>query len=161
MTQSTASSTAHVHHAQDGLIMAEIGAVCVAVWRKKPTPERFAEQKLHLDQVVRKHPGSAVFLVIVEADSEPPDEPERKASSKMIAGHGSNLKAVACVIEGDGFKAAIIRSVLAGIALFARAPAPIKYFDSVASASQWIASQTSIGPIPAFVRQAEELRKLL
>src|SRR5688500_9045829 len=81
MTQSSSSVEGpRVLYAQDGLVMAQIDTVCIAFWRNKPTPDRFKIQKSYLDQIVREHPGEAAFLVVVEAGSEPPDEPERKAS---------------------------------------------------------------------------------
>ena len=149
-------------YAGDGLVMAEIGTICVALWRKKSTPERFKIQKRYLDEVVKTHRSEAAFLVIVEPGSEPPAEQERKASSQMITDHGTNLRCVACVIEGSGLRSAITRSVLTGIVLVIRTPSSISYFDSPANAVPWMAKHVNLGrPVSTFIRQVEALRGLL
>jgi hypothetical protein len=141
--------------------MAHVGNVCVALWRKKPTPERFRIQKQYLDEAVRARPGEVAFLCIVEPGSEPPDEDVRKASSEMVSAHGTNLKCVALVIEGTGFRAAITRSVLSGIVLVIRSPAPVKYFDTPSSAAEWMRDRVDIHPMSTFIRQVEGLRNAL
>jgi hypothetical protein len=142
----------------DGIVVAQIGSVCVALWRKKPTPERFEIQRKCLDAAVKRSPGKTVFLCLVEPGTEPPDDVIRKASSTMISGHGQDLRAVACVIEGSGFKAAISRTVLSGIVFLIRSPSPIKYFESPASGAAWLAQFVPIGNLNNFVQQLELAR---
>jgi hypothetical protein len=142
----------------DGIVVAQVGSVCVALWRKKPTPERFEIQRSFLEAAVAKQPGKVVFMCLVEAGTEPPDDNVRKASSAMISGHGSKLKAVACVIEGMGFKAAISRTVLSGIQFLIRSPSPIKYFEAIGSGGAWLGQFVPIGSLTNFVEQVEEAR---
>lgn len=145
----------------DGVVMAQVGAVCVAVWRKKPTPERFELQRTCLDAAVKRQPGKVVFMCLVESGTEPPDDNIRKASSAMISGHGENLRAVACVIEGTGFKAAISRTVLSGIQFLIRTPSPIKYFESIPTGGAWLGQFVQIGALTNFVEQVEQARLAL
>jgi hypothetical protein len=128
-----------VTHNSDGLLMAMVGPVCLAFWQKKPTPERFAIQRSALHAAVAREPGKLAFLCVVSALAEAPEDAERAASAEMIASQGSNLLGVACVIEGVGFRAAITRTVLTGMVLLIRSPAPIKLFDSVRHASPFLA----------------------
>ena len=97
----------------------------------------------------------------VERTSDPPDDDVRKASSNMISGHGTNLKCVACVIEGSGFRAAITRSVLASMQFFIRTPSPIKFFESASVAATWMAGHINIGRVTAFDDQVAQLRQQL
>jgi hypothetical protein len=145
----------------DGVVVAQIGNVCAALWRKKPTRERFEIQRTCLEAAVAKHPGRTVFFCLVEAGTEPPDDEIRRASSSMITGHGPKLKAVACVIEGSGFKAAISRTVLSGIVFLIRSPSPIKYFESAGSGAAWLSQFVPIGSLSNFVEQIEVARKSL
>ena len=142
----------------DGIVVAQIGPVCTALWRKKPTPARFEIQRRCLEEAVKKSPGNTMFMCLVEAGAEPPDDHIRKASSTMITGHGPNLKAVSIVVEGSGFKAAIARTVLSGIVLIIRTPSPIKYFESAASAAAWLSQFALLGSIRKFVEQVEVAR---
>lgn len=167
MLQSTHDATkqrdakAEIVHVGDGLVVAQIGHVCVVIWRKKPTRERFEIQRSRLEAAVKKQPGRTVFMCLVEAGTEPPDDDVRRASSSMVTGHGSDLKAVACVIEGAGFKAAISRTVLSGIQFLIRSPSPIKFFETAASGAAWLSQYVPIGNLMSFVEQVEVARKSL
>jgi hypothetical protein len=154
-------SSARIISQGDGLIMADCGAVCLALWRQKSTRERFERQRFALDEMVRQKPGEIAFVLVIEKSSEPPEEDVRRDSAAMISRHGANLKGVACVIEGGGFRSSITRSVLSGIVLFSRNKAPIKMFATVAEASAWVDSIVPIGSPQRFTREVEELRQRL
>jgi hypothetical protein len=147
-------------HSSGGLVMAERRGVSIAVWRRKPNRVLFEAQKKCLAEVVAKNMGKAAFVCVVEPTSEPPDDDIRKESSSMITSHEKNLKCVALVIEGTGFRAAITRTVLSGMVMLIRTPAPIKFFDTPKSASLWLGTQ-----LPAaregLVEEIEALRGLL
>ena len=130
--------TLHITHQKDGLMMATFGPVCIAVWHAQPTPDSFEVQRAHLATAVLADPGRAFFLCVVSSSAPPPEQAVRDASASMITGHGVKLAGCACVIEGSGFRAAITRTVLSGIALFIRSPSPVTFFESVASACFWL-----------------------
>jgi hypothetical protein len=157
----TPATLPRILHCGDGLAMAQIGHVCVAVWRSKSVWSRFEIQKAALDECVKRRPGHTAFVCIVESTSEPPDEDVRKASSRMIADHGKDLRCTACVIEGAGFRGAITRSVLAGIVFLVRTPTPLKMFESVESAARWIQSEMPDTPGAALASQIEFVRRKL
>src|SRR5690242_388098 len=119
-----------VLHCGDGLAMAEVGDVCIGIWRARPTLETFNVQKSLLDEVVRSHANGAGYICIVESTADPPNDEVRRASAEMVTSQGKRLKRVACVIEGSGFRAALTRSVLSNIVRFARTPSPIRFFGS-------------------------------
>jgi len=127
-----------ITHSDAGLMMAMYGPVCLALWRTKPTPSAFQIQEAHLARAVARDPGKVAFLCVVAPSAEPPDDAERAASAAMISKHGSNLAAVACVIEGSGFRAAITRTVLSGIMLLTRTRSPVRLFESVEHAAPWL-----------------------
>jgi len=156
-----AHTSAQILHAANGLAMAQLGPVCVALWRVAVTPVTAAKQKECLDLVVNRHPGKASFLCIVEPGTQPPDDELRKASSTMINSHGANLKCVACVIEGTGFKAAITRSVLSGIVLLIRNPVPLKMFGTVPAGTEWMREYVPMVPTNVIVEEVDRLRSLL
>ncbi len=162
MSQSSAGmhSRATVVHRSDDLVMAEMRGIAIAIWRRKPNRELFEIQRKCLSEVVAKNKGKAGFVCVVEPTSEPPDDDIRKAASQMITVHEKNLKCVALVIEGTGFRSAITRTVLSGILLLVRTPSPIKFFDVCKPACMWLSTQ-----IPAaregLLDEIEALRSLL
>lgn len=150
----------NVMHSGRGLVMAEIAGVSIALWRRKPNHELFEIQKRCLDDVVARNKGKAAFLCVVEPSSEPPDDDIRKASSQMISAHEKNLRGVALVIEGGGFRSAITRAVLSGIVMLIRTPAPIKFFDVPKPACRWINSLLAASR-EGLLEDIEGLRALL
>jgi hypothetical protein len=143
-----------------GLVVAERRGVVIAMWRRKPTWELFDIQKKALDAVVSKNPGKSAFICVVESTSEPPDDDIRKASSLMVTAHEKNLKCVALVIEGSGFRSAITRTVLSGMVMIARTPSPIRFFDTPTSACAWVGTQLP-EPREQLIEEIEALRLVL
>jgi hypothetical protein len=145
----------------EGLVVGSIGPVGFAIWRSKPTRELFEVQRRELAALVANDPGNVAFLCVVEANAEPPDQEVRDASSSMISAHGKNLRACACVIEGSGFRAAITRTVLAGIALVARNKTPTRFFETVPVAADWLCELVAVGQESTLSAQVEVARKRL
>ena len=142
----------------DGLLMARVGQVCLALWRRKPTLPLFQIQSDHLAAAVTEHRGRALFLCLVEGKTDPPDQNVRDASAKMITAHGRDLAGCACVIEGNGFRAALTRTVLAGIAFVVRTPAPYRFFDNAATACDWLEGRAGWGRLQGLAEQVELAR---
>ncbi len=147
-----------VTHLSEGLLMASIGTVCLALWRTKPTPRLFELQREHLAAAVDRNPRRQLFLCVVEHKSPPPDEDIRQASSDMITAHGPKLAGCACVIEGTGFHAAINHTVLSGIVHGIQAPTPVRFFESTASACTWLQS-FAVATAPSSLAEQVELAR--
>jgi hypothetical protein len=150
-----------VGHCAGGLLLGSVGPVCLALWQTKPTRELVAIQRAYLARAVAHDPGHVAFVCAVAASAHAPDEAERAASAAMINEHGAKLAAVACVIEGSGFRAAITRTVLSGIVFVVRSPSPIRLFESVTAATPWLARQLGRADIAHFPAQFELARACL
>ena len=130
----------HIDSHHDGLGIAYVGAVCMVVWRRSVTLERFVRQRTALRALADRHPEGISFLCVIGENVPPPDAALRKASTQMITALGSRLRCIACVIEGGGFRAATTRSVLAGMALLLRSSTPVlRIVASSAEAAAWLA----------------------
>jgi hypothetical protein len=146
----------------DGIVVAEVGPICVAVWRKDSTRTRFTLQKAGLDAVIGRSPGGGAFFCVVEPTSGPPNEDVRKASSKLFESHGRDLRAIAMIIEGTGFRSAVVRSVASGIVmLMGSRNTPISYFATIEAGAKWLQQYIDVGPIPSFKMKVEQVRSFL
>jgi hypothetical protein len=150
-----------VERPSDGLIAAQKGETCIAIWRSKPHQMTFGIQRSMLDRTVAAHPGRAKFLCVVEPDAPAPDDDVREASADMVNEHGDRLSKVACVIEGDGFRAVANRAVLAAMSLFVRSPVATKFFGSVDSAACWLMEAEGRAAAVALELEVRDLRKRL
>ena len=153
-------SSARTLFVDDGLVVAELGRICVAIWRGAVTWPRFDKQRWGLVEVVQRHPRGAGFLCVVETSASPPDDRLRRASIEMFEEHGDRVRCIAVAIEGAGFRAAINRGVLSGMALLrSNKDAPARAFSTVVDALEWMAQRIPIEPgAPTLV---EEIRSSL
>lgn len=154
----TARGELTITHQGGGLLMACYEQVCVAVWETKPTLRLFDIQKAHLAATVAREPGRALFMCVVSGRADPPDQEIRDSSSKMIASHGKDLAACACVIEGSGFRAAITRTVLSGITMVIRTPVPFTFVESVEVGCKWFESRSDRGRIAGLAEKIARAR---
>lgn len=135
---------AHVAHLGPGLAVGEFGPVVVSIWRDEVDAERFEKQAAAVASITQRFAGKSAFVCIVEATCAPPDDVLRKRSIKLVNDHDHALACVAGVIEGSGFRAAITRSVMAGIARFLRNRAPHSFFSDVPGTAAWVAGHVDV-----------------
>jgi hypothetical protein len=147
-----------ISHRAPGLMLATFGEVFIAVWSTKPTRDLFELQRASLATAVENAPGRTFFLCVISPNAEPPDQAERDASTRMITHHGARLAGTACVIEGTGFRAAITRTVLTGIVLFARSPSPVLFFEEMDAAVQWMQRRSSEADLSQLAARVEKAR---
>lgn len=145
--------------ADDAIAVGEVGPICVAIWNGKVTAEPFEKQRSGLAEVVARNPDGAAFLCLVQSASEPPEDELRRASSQMIQVHSGRLKCVACVMEGEGFRAAINRGAFAGMVLLLRdRKLPVSVFAKVDAAADWMGRHIEIRSPQAFLTAVEDIR---
>lgn len=123
---------------REGLLMAHHRRVCIALWTTKPTLELFEVQRSELALATLRRPGQQLFVCVIAANADAPDQDVRDATSAMVTALGPKLAACACVIEGTGFRAAITRTVLTGMLLVVRTPMPFTFVESVPQACSWL-----------------------
>ena len=146
----------------EGLALAEAGYVFIALWRESVTRALFEKQRLGLSYLARRYPGEVSFLCVIEATSKPPEDEIRKASAEMIASLSGNLRCVALVIEGSGFRAAVTRGVLIGMSLLLpNRHVEVSYFSDVVGAVAWMSVRTPINSDEALILAVDRLRSLL
>jgi hypothetical protein len=161
-TQRPASSQTPVLDCADGLVMAEIGALCVAIWRGDASIPRFERQRVALAQVVARHPEGIGLLCVIEPASAAPDDQLRRASVDMVVAHGERIKCVACVIEGKGFRAGLNRGILMGMSLFLPHPKlTYSFFSTVRSAVDWMGRYVPLPSSTDTALEVERARSLL
>ena len=144
------------------MIVSEVSALCVVIWRGAVTRERFELQRAGLARVVANHPANAGFLCVVEPTAEPPNDELRRASIDMVNEHAGRLKCVACIIEGSGFRAAITRSVLSGMKMvLPRRGVPVSFFATVDDGLMWVKEHMKTSPLIDMHKGVTETRSQL
>jgi hypothetical protein len=139
--------------------MGEVSNVCIVVWREPVTRVRFDSQRDGLAEVIARHPERAGFMCVIEPTAEPPNDELRRASAEMVRANQTGLRCIACVVEGTGFKNAIARSALSGIALLlGTRQVPVSVFGTVNAASTWMAPHVDMRDSVAIAAAVEAVR---
>ncbi|MFM2418971.1 MAG: hypothetical protein RL385_3694 [Pseudomonadota bacterium] len=146
----------------DGLATGAIANVYVSIWRGIKTPARANREAEGFGKVRALHPRNTLYLCVVEPTTSPPDEAMRRAAVEMLRAASADFVAVAAVVEGDGFKAAMVRGVLTAMQRFLGfKDLPVRYFGDVHSAAAWLACGFCTAPGASIARATEELRSAL
>jgi hypothetical protein len=149
---------ARLIYTSPGLGIAEVGSVCLVVWRGPVTPERFEQQWMALHEVTNAHPHDAGFLCVIEPDCPPPDNALQQASLRMIDQHSDRLRGVACVIEARGIRAAVARSILSSLALLLSArDLQLSFVATLQAGAGWLAPRCGVSA-RAILHADRELR---
>jgi hypothetical protein len=83
--------------------------------------------------------GKGIIVSVSDASGELHfDSGSRDLVAALVTDAKSHLLGMAQIVIGDGFGAASVRSVLAGIQLVARPDYPLRFFADVTSARPWI-----------------------
>jgi serine/threonine protein kinase len=137
-------------------------AYCVAVCESLVVAIEATEPKLSflddlsrvIDEVACKQPLGIGLLVIISSRSKPPDEAVRARISRDRRQHVRFMRAVAHVVEGEGFMAAAKRAALTLLVNASRKPFPLGVFDRVDPAVEWL-FKTMGGAAPRRTAAAE------
>lgn len=87
--------------------------------------------------------GKLLEVSIVDAQTGIPDSEVRAAMDAMVPVVAPYYAAVGAIFEGDGFRSAMIRGVIASFQLLSRSKYPQRVFSNVADCGNWIAPYAS------------------
>lgn len=117
----------------------------LAVFRGETTVQGVREGQRVFDEHAKNWPGGVLILTVVEEGAPMPDAAARNELGRMLKSGAGRTKKSAVVYEGDGFRAAAVRSVVTGISVFSKPPFPHKIFARVADAAGFLASEAGNG----------------
>jgi len=146
----------------DGIATGEFGKVCIAVWRKDSTLPRFELQKRALTEFIERSQGKVAFCCVVEPSSGVPNDAVRRASGLLFDSCGARLAAITMVIEGTGFRSALVRSVASGIVMvMGKRTLPISYLSNVVEGADWLKQYVHIDKTADFEAAVQSIRAAL
>ncbi|HEU4413035.1 MAG TPA: hypothetical protein VFS43_47775 [Polyangiaceae bacterium] len=138
-----------------------VGPCLTLIARREPGPNYSHEAPRWVDRLLEAYPQKGVAIVVVQASAPPPTEAGRARIDRAYVEYGRGVTGLAMVIEGKGFVAASIRSVLSLIQLKSRYPYPIKTFAKVSEGAEFVVTKLVAGshiPAAQIVSGVEDLR---
>jgi hypothetical protein len=150
-----------VLYAGEDHVAALVGSCLTLLVRSEPTSSVLQEAPRWVDALLQIYPHKGGVLVVAQANATPPSEISRKRINQAYLEYGRGVVAGAMVIEGNGFVAASLRSVVSLILLTSRYNYPLKTFSRVGEGARYLSSklppESSI-TAPVIASGVEELR---
>jgi hypothetical protein len=139
-------SGADVVSASRDYLFATWQSAFLVVWRHETTADAVAD----MGPLVRSfgsHHGAIALVVVVEATASLPAGGVREQLAASLQSAARFIRVSAVVHEASGFRAAAVRSVLAGLTLIVRPPYAHKIFAGLDHAAAWVAEhQRALDP---------------
>jgi hypothetical protein len=105
-------------------MLASCGPVFIVEWRVDTTMEGCRALRTECERFGRTQPAGVGLLTIINANAPAPGAPERVAIADFLRAGSSYIKSSAVVVEGQGFRAALVRGVVTGLTLLAKQAFP-------------------------------------
>jgi hypothetical protein len=112
------------------------------MWRTAVSAEGARRVGAAMERFARRfNPNPITLLFVMEPNCAMPDGAAREVLTKDVKRHDSFTRHMVLAFEGQGFKAAAFRSVLAGMQMVARQKAPMKVVATLQQAAAWLELQ--------------------
>lgn len=122
-------------------VVALYSSVLFMVIQDDPRPDVLEHQQRWMRKLKADSPDGSGYIVVLRSDVPPPKDSARANIRRVLVEFGTVVNAGAMVVEGTGFVAATLRSVLSLINLASRPTYPLKVFSSVSEACYWLPRQ--------------------
>lgn len=134
----TNSDRFEIVHGDAHCAIGTVANVVLAIWREEtwPLTVRILGAEIKRLQARQKTSGVGV-IQILEDGIKPLGGDARAEFSKILQAGQDYILCSSVVFEGDGFRAAAIRGIVTGLALFSRTPFPHTVFSNVEAAVGW------------------------
>ena len=134
--------------------------LALGLWRGQTTVGAMRRASQLLTQHVERRQAPVLLLTVVEENAPLPPLEARMELVAFLKAANHLVERHAVVFEGEGFRAASIRAVVAGVALFSRPEYPYRIFGSVGAAARFLTAGKSGAPAPHRVmRMVNEARR--
>jgi hypothetical protein len=134
-----ASATLTVAHVDPALVVGAYGPVHLCVYRDALTSEGLEIANSHHRALMSRFPRTFV-LGAAQSNLPLPPSDVRQRGAELIDENQAHVEAAAMVLQGTGFWASAVRSVMTASFAIARQPYPSKAFATGAEAAAWLTS---------------------
>jgi len=115
--------------------------VVLVNWRIATAPAAPRELRDITERFIDARPSGIAWFVIIEAAAPLPSAEARESLAGTLRDFGGRMHASAVVMEGQGFRAAAVRSVVTGVVLVSRLPHPHRVFHAAPEGCAWLEKQ--------------------
>jgi hypothetical protein len=107
-------------------MVASCGPVFIVEWRVNTTLEGCRALRTECERFGKAQRSGVGLLTVIHARAPAPEATERLSIADFLRAGSSYIKASAVVVEGQGFRAALVRGVVTGLTMLAKQAYPHK-----------------------------------
>ena len=144
----------------DNVVFALWDRVGLSVWKGPTTVALLRRGEQFMDHHLGHRSGELLLLTVIEDKAPLPSLEARVELAANLRRSNGKLERSALVFEGEGFRAASVRAVVAGVSLFSRPAYPHRVFSNVSGAARFLAGGKNGSPAPhLLIRMVHEARR--
>lgn len=133
--------TAEIKYSDPDMSLATWEDTFILIWHRNTTVSGVTTLERSLNEFAPTRPKGIGLVTVVEESAPMPPSDARDALAQFLERASSHIKVSAVAFEGSGFRAAAVRSVVAGLTMVARQSYPHKVFASVEEGAAWMSPQ--------------------
>ncbi|WP_437287418.1 serine/threonine-protein kinase [Sorangium sp. So ce406] len=114
---------------QPNYVLASWRQIFCTIWLQETAEDDVRRVSEACAEFAKQHPRGIGLLTIVEGEAPLPQAAARRALARFLAEASAFIRCSAVVLEGSGFRAAAVRSVVTGLSLVARQRFPHRVCD--------------------------------
>lgn len=146
-----------ITYADEACAIGTVANVCTAVWRGECTMAR-SDEWIRSSQNLARRLGTPVAVVsmIMEHAPTPPGN-VRDAHSRFLETLSLTALAAGVIVDGAGFRASLVRAVVASVSALARYKCPFRVAASDVEMARWLQERSAALPLGAVRATDHEL----
>ena len=109
--------------------LASWNEIVAVVWRHETTVEAVRQLDEAVAELARSHPKGIGMLTVVAEGAPLPPSAARKAIADLLTASTAFIRCSVVIMEGTGFRAAAVRSVVTGLTMLAKHDFPHQICD--------------------------------
>ena len=142
------------------VVLAVWDRVVLALFRGRTTVQALRRAGQLVPELHASSKELVFMLTVVEEQASLPALEVRMELVSFLKGVNGQVDRSAVVFEGEGFRAASVRAVVAGVSLFSRPDYPHRVFGSVGSAARFLSGGRQGVLVPhRVIRMVQEARR--
>jgi hypothetical protein len=109
--------------------LASWNEIVAVVWRHETTVDAVRNMQSAVTELARSYPKGIGMLTVIAAGAPLPGSAARKALADLLSTGSVYIRCSAVIMEGSGFRAATVRSVVTGLTMMSKHDFPHRICD--------------------------------
>lgn len=149
-----------ITHADDACVVGTLANVCAVIWQGECTAPR-NDEWIRASRDLARRLGTPIVVVSIVTEGAPtPPSSIRSTQGRFLEELSRTALAAGVIVDGAGFRAGLVRAVVASVSALARYKCPFRVVATDAEMARWIQEGSASLPPGAARAVDHELRGL-